>query len=177
MFSALALMFYRIVVGLVFALSATGKALDFSTFHETVSKFRLLPAAWNRVVACVFLGAEFTVVLLMVGGGSALLAGFLLAAGLLAIFSAALVVALLRNEEMACNCFGRARQQISLFDVGRNALLILCSLGGVQALSTPHQAAYGLETILVALIAICFVVLATNLASIIITLWKPFKVG
>ena len=177
MFSAITLMFCRIVIGLVFALSATGKVLDFPAFQASVSNFQILPSGLNKAAAWIFLGAEFTIALLMAIGGSALLSGFVLAASLLVIFSAALVVALRRNTKTTCNCFGRTEQHISPYDVARNTLVVLCSVAGVWALASPHQALYGLEIVLLGLMAACFVVLITNLADVATTLWRPFKIG
>jgi hypothetical protein len=87
------------------------------------------------------------------------------------------VVALRRNAKMTCNCFGRREQHISRYDVARNALLVLCSVAGVWALTSPHQALSGGEIVLVGLMAMCFVVLITNLADIALTLWRPFNLG
>jgi uncharacterized membrane protein YphA (DoxX/SURF4 family) len=172
------LTFCRIVIALVFALSASGKVLDMPAFQESIADFRLLPRRWSKVVAWAFLGAEFVIALLMAVGGGALLTGFLLASGLLVTFSAALVVALRRNAEVTCNCFGRTERRISFYDVVRNALLVLCSLAGAWwALAGSPQNLAAVEAVLIGLMAVCFVVLTTNLRDIVETLRQPFHIG
>lgn len=174
MIPALVLIFCRVVVASVFALSATGKALDFRAFRESVSDFRLLPHSWSKAMAWSFLGAEIVIVLLMAIGKNTLLIGFLLATGLLVVFSVALVVALHRNARMICNCFGRTERPISPYDVARNALLVLCCLAGVQALVGPSYGLAVVDHVLIGLIAASFVVLVTNLRDVVETLRQPF---
>jgi hypothetical protein len=177
MFAAFALMFCRITITLVFALSASGKALDISSFQESISNFRLLPPGWSKAVAWTLLLAESTVVALMMIGGSMLTIGFSMAAGLLVAFSAALVVALRRNVVTTCNCFGRTEQRVTPYDVARNVLLILCSLTGIWALVEPPQSFSGADIVLVSFMAGCFVALLTNLRNVVETLRRPFSVG
>ncbi len=171
------LMFCRITIILVFALSLGGKILDIVNFQEAIVDFRLLPTRWSKAAAWTFLGVESAIVLLMAIGGSVLLIGFLLAMALLTVFSAALVLVLQRDIRVTCNCFGRTERRISPYDVARNVLLILCGLVGVWALVSPLQSLSEVEIILIGLMAVCFVVLVTNLADVVGTLRQPFHVG
>jgi uncharacterized membrane protein YphA (DoxX/SURF4 family) len=177
MLEAFILTFFRMTIALVFALSASGKARNIRAFQEAVFDFRLLPPRWSKAAAWVFLFLEFATVLLIVVGGSFLLAGFALAAGLLMVFSLALLVALRRNPRIVCNCFGRTERRISSYDVARNALLLLCALGGVWVLTLNGeslQTLSGVSIVATGLMVACFTVLVTNLRDVVETLRKPF---
>lgn len=174
MVASYALLFCRIAIALLFALSISGKVRDVAAFRDAISDFRLLPPTWSTAAAWAFLTGELTVVLLMVIGGAGLAVGFLLAAGLLTVFSAALIMVLLRNMRVTCNCFGRTQRRISPYDVGRNSLITVCSVVGVLALVRVSQSTSGPESLLISLMAACFVALVSNLTEVIETLLRPF---
>ncbi len=83
------LVFCRMTIGLVFALSSFGKARDFAQFQQAIVRFQPLSRRLSKLAALLFLGGEGAVVLLIVIGGPALLPGFALAILLLLIFCAA----------------------------------------------------------------------------------------
>lgn len=168
------LMFCRVTIALVFALAFTGKIRDIKAFQEAMVDFRLLPANWSRRLAWVVLVAEPATCLLVVIGGSVLLAGFLLATGLLALFSTALLLVMYRKMKVTCNCFGWTDRRVSAYDLARNTLFILCSLLGIWMSITSSQELAADECALIALMAVYFVVLTTNLADIVETLRRPF---
>ncbi len=174
MVAAYTLMFCRITIALAFAISVFGKAQDITAFQEAISDFQILAPDWSKTAAWVFLCAETCGVLLMVIGGGLLLPGFLLAALLLLTFAVALVLVLLNKRRISCNCFGRSQRRISPYDVVRNLLLTACGLVGVWALVETQQALPAIDSLLIGLIATCFVVLVTNMADVIETLRHPF---
>ena len=66
-------------------------------------------------------------------------------------------------------------RRISPYDIARNALLILGSLvGGWISLDALQPLAAG-AIILLGLMALCFVILLTNLADVVETLYRPFS--
>jgi len=167
------LAFCRVAIALVFALAFAGKIRDIRAFQEAVVDFRLLPSNWSRKLAVVFLAMEFLACAWVVSG-LLLLAGFLLATGLLMLFSAGLLTVIRRRMKITCNCFGWTDRRVSGYDLVRNAVLILCSLSGAWASVTASQNLTMGEFGVIALIAVYFVVLMTNLANIVETLRRPF---
>jgi len=174
MLVACILMFCRVAIALLFALAFAGKIRDIRTFQESVVDFRLLPANWSKKLAVVFLAVELLACACVAGGGFLLLAGFLLVAGLLLLFSAALLTVIRRRMKVTCNCFGWTDRRVSGYDIVRNAVLILCSLVGAWTSITASQNLTLGEFGVIALIAVYFVVLMTNLANIVETLRQPF---
>ncbi len=166
-------MFCRITVMLVFALSVVGKAQDINAFQEAILDFQLLSPSLSKLFSWIFLSAETLVVLLMITNDGLLLLGFTLAALLLITFAFALVLVLQRHRRVVCNCFGRTEQRISWYDVVRNILLTACSLLGIWTLIAPQQSVSITNVILIALMAICFVIIVTNTAGIVETLRRP----
>lgn len=170
-------MFCRIALAMTFAWSASSKLRDMSAFRDGITAFRLLPAQWSAVLAWSFLGGEVAVTLLMAIGWPGLLRlGFVLAVGLLLIFSVALGSVMRRALRVSCNCFGRAEHQVSWYDLARNSLLIGCGLAGGWSLAAAQRQLTVSDTALLAIMALCFVVLITHLSDIVETLRQPFEV-
>lgn len=130
--------FCRMMMGLVFLISAIGKILDFKSFESAVNNFQILPHRFNRIAASTFIIGESTVVFLMIIGGDWLLMGFLLAGVLLIVFSLALCTVLIRKIITTCNCFGSSEKTVSYYDLWRNAGFIACACIGAGAHSTTH---------------------------------------
>lgn len=177
MLVALTLMSSRIAIAAIFAVSATGKALDVAGFRESVSEFRLLPTAWINPAVWTFLCLEFAVVIALIIGDGLLLPGFVLAACLLLIFSAALSLALLKGARTTCNCFGRTQERISPYDLARNAMLLVCSLAGCWAVFGPSKDLSVSESILALLMTSCLIVFVSNVRTVLETLRQPFRIG
>lgn len=175
MIAAYLLMLCRIALAATFAWSAGAKLRDITSFRDAITNFRLLPVRWSTALAWSFVSGEVAVVLLL--GAPALLGlGFLLAAALLALFSAALVVVLRRDQMLSCNCFGSAEQPISGYDIVRNVVLIGGALVGGWALTAARTPLSPAETALLGMIALGCVVLVTHLGVIVETLRQPFEV-
>jgi hypothetical protein len=171
------LTFCRWVIGITFALSALGKARAMASFRGSVAEFAILPARLTDPVAVVAVGAEILIVLLMAVGGWWVPAGFVLALGLLAAFSAALVVALRRRDEVSCNCFGPVQRPISWYDIARNAALGLCCLAGLWSDQVVTARHLPLALVLVlGLMAATFSTIVTNLSDIVELLRRPYVV-
>lgn len=167
------LIFCRSVVVVVFLLSATGKLKDMEAFRDAVSGFRVVPANWSRAVAGVSVLLELLVCLLIIVGGSLAAGGFLLSIVLLLTFTAALTWALRRKLNVSCNCFGYTQRRVSSYDIVRNLLLCLCGAVGVAAAIHPYHGLRVSETILLALMGVCFAALVTSLGDVVETLRRP----
>jgi hypothetical protein len=162
--------FWRIVIGLVFAVSSIGKARNIPHFTEAITSFRIIPKSLSRSAAPVFLSCEFAVIILMVVGGPLLKTGFLLAAMLLLIFCGALLSALARKIDTSCHCFGASEKPVSAADIWRNVGLIFCALGGYEVLAwtKENQATLGIIAwIFIGLAASVFVLIWIQLGEIL----------
>jgi hypothetical protein len=169
MTTAYLLIFCRITVAMAFTLSAAGKAANFQAFQTAIRAFKLLPAGWSAAAAGILLIAEAGVVLLTIVGGSFLVAGFTLAAILLVIFSAGLAYALVQKRRVACNCFGPSVKRISVYDLVRNAGLLISSLSGLSIIWPVERLGYDptpAEVLLVGLIATIWTTILINLTDI-----------
>lgn len=164
------LIFCRIALGLLFAISFLGKAPNLPLFEQTITGFGILPERFSRIAALTFLVGELAVILLLALGGQFLGLGFVLAAALLLIFSLALSSALARRIETTCNCFGPTERPISRYDLWRNGGFILCALTGVAAGALPERGLVSLslvEWVLVGLVAAVFVAAWTQIGEIV----------
>ena len=168
------LIFCRLTIGLTFAWAVFGKLRDLSAFREAVVDFRVLPPALSSIAAWVSLLAECAIILMLGIGNTLLFPGFLLAAGLLLLFSVALGLVLRRKRQVSCNCFGVTQRRVSPYDVARNLLLIVCSLVGAWTSLNAVQPVAASDLILLGLMALCLLILVTNLADVVETLRRPF---
>ncbi|QBD74815.1 hypothetical protein EPA93_01915 [Ktedonosporobacter rubrisoli] len=124
------LIFCRVAIGLVFVVSFGSKIVNVSAFRDTITSFRLLPAALSVIIAWLILGGELTVVICLAFGSWLLFPGFGLAFALLLLFSVAMTMVLLRGIHTSCNCFGASKNPVTLSDIWRNAGFIGCTLLG-----------------------------------------------
>jgi Methylamine utilisation protein MauE len=163
------LIFCRMVIGLVFGIAFLSKVTHFPAFTRAITHFELLPEAFSRGTATLFVGGELVVVLLIALGGPLLEPGFLVGACLLLLFTCALISVLLRKMETSCSCFGPTQKSVSTTDVWRNAVLITCALlGCVAAASNAGQEYPGLSMwVLLGLGATIFVAFWLHLHEII----------
>lgn len=164
------LVFCRVAIGLVFAMSSFSKARDIAQFQQAVFGFHLLSRRLSNLAALLFLGGEFAVVLLVAIGGPFLLAGFALAILLLLIFCAALASVRIRRLPISCNCFGSSKKPVTPVDIWRNIGFLLCAGGGCGALIWTRgvqESLAGIAWIFIALGAGAFVVIWIQLGEIV----------
>lgn len=160
--------FARVVVGLVFAVSAAGKLRDLNRFTQDVQGFQLLPPWLERPAAFGVVAGEVLVAAAMFLGGSALRPGFALGSILLAVLTAAILSVLRRGLSTSCGCFGSSETQVSALDVWRNTGFLACAVLGW--LSGPPSAGAGLapvEWMLLAALSAVFVALWIHLADLV----------
>ncbi len=168
------LLFSALTTALAFTLSSASKATNRAAFERTIGDLRLVPQRLTQPLALAVLAAESAVVVLIVLGGivpgTALLrAGFLLALGLLVLFTAVLLSALVRRLATACACFGATTKPVSGWDVVRNGGLLLCAGAGYWSAGAPTAALHPLplaEWGLVAIVAVIFVLIGVQLGEI-----------
>lgn len=169
-FAPYLLAFCRLTIIVVFIYAFVGKVRNVHVFEQSISDFNMLPSHLSPLIARIFLTAELVTVIALIVGGELLLFAFALAALLLCAFSIALILVLLRNMTISCNCFGPNQRQVSFYDVFRNTTFFSCSMLGIFVLRNSPYGAVNLPTIdLIMLlpIATTFVVVFTNLANLV----------
>ncbi len=127
MFTTYWIAFSRIVIGLIFAISAYGKIQDVSSFTDAITRFKFFPKQFSSALAYLFLSGEILVVLLMLVGSFFLLYGYLLSFLMYLAFSIALSSVVIRKIDTSCNCFGPSEKPVTPFHVVRAAGLMLLS--------------------------------------------------
>lgn len=164
------LVFCRIVIGIVFAVSFLRKISSVPIFEQTITQFSILPKRFSRVVALLILSCEIAVALLVIIGGPFLESGFLLSVLLLLVFSSVLMSVLHRDIQTSCNCFGSTQKQVSSVDVWRNVGFFVCALIGCSAFAGSNSGQGHLAPLewgLLGLAASFFVALWLHLGEIV----------
>jgi hypothetical protein len=160
-------LFGRLVLGLLFSYSFLAKVRSPARFRASVTAFGLLP---SRTVAPAA-GLELAAGLGLLVGGPVLAAGYALTAGLLVLFTAALVVALVRRPGIGCGCFGRDERPVAPADLVRNAgFLALAGVGWWSARNPPGAPWPATDPQILAVLALAacaFLLLWTQLAEIV----------
>lgn len=122
----------RLLVGVAFVWAGVTKIADAAAFEEGLVNYRMLPAGLIPIVAVTLPPIE-------VLAGLCLLVGFssrgaaLLATGMLAVFTVAIVQAILRGIDVECGCFGAgsdAAASMGWPEVARD-LVLLAAAGHV----------------------------------------------
>ncbi|MEU6370055.1 MauE/DoxX family redox-associated membrane protein [Streptomyces sp. NPDC046931] len=116
----------RCLIGVVFLVSAASKAgrSSFAAFVTSVVDMRILPRGAAAPAAVCTVAAEGAVAgLLAAPARHAVTAGLLLAAGLLAVFTAAIALAVRRGTTVPCRCFGASVTPLGSPHIVRNTLL------------------------------------------------------
>ena len=125
--------FSRVVVGIVFAVSAFGKIQNISSFSDAITRFKFFPSRFSLMLSYLFLAGEIVVVLTMLIGWFFLPYGFLLSSLLYLAFSIALSSVVLRKIQTSCNCFGPSKKPVTPFHIVRAAgLMVLSAVSGVM---------------------------------------------
>lgn len=163
--AAYAVLFCRITIILVFALSLIGKLRDMRAFIDTVRDFDLVPRQIGRRVAQTVVVLEGVVVVSLLVGGWFQIIGFGLALALLTIFCYALISVLRRKMSISCGCFGPNVKRVSMYDVIRNGVFVICSVIGL-ILSPIASAPTLIETVLFIGMATAWVLIWTHLDEI-----------
>lgn len=118
----------QLAVGLLLAWAALAKLGDIPALARDVHHFRLVPAAAENLLAVVLPWIELAAALSMLLGIRPR-AGALVAAACLAVFTAAVALALARGLNIECGCFGTASaSRVGAWKLVSNAGLLGASL-------------------------------------------------
>lgn len=133
----------RMLLGIVFLVSALGKAREVDRFTDTVQRvLRIVGARARHPVArgaaLAVVAAEASAAILMLTGRAPSLAGFVVL-GLLALFAAVSVVALVARANIDCNCFGPSGGRLGARTLARTLLLAAVAVAYVFTASRGHN--------------------------------------
>lgn len=122
----------QIVIGVIFAWAALAKIGDAQAFATQLHNFRIVPVAFENVVAVTLPWIELVAAMALVLNIRAR-SGALLVCVMLAAFTMAIIVALLRGLDIECGCFGTAdASRVGFVKVLENAAML--AVAGVSSL-------------------------------------------
>ena len=124
----------QIAMGLVFAWAALAKLGDLREFANQVHNFRMVPIFAENVIALSLPWIELVAALALILNIRAR-SGAVVVTGLLAVFTVAIVVALMRGLDIECGCFGTSdASQVGLVKITQNlGMLVLGWIGCLRA--------------------------------------------
>ena len=129
-----ALLTCRMAVGFVFAFAVVGKAKNLHAFRDSVQQLTgLRPRQAALVAPAVMVGEALVAASMVIGSRSAGL-GFGSALLLLGAFTAVLALALRRERQVSCACFGGRRRAVSRLDLIRNLGVGVPAIAGLVLL-------------------------------------------
>ena len=122
----------QLVIGAIFAMAGLAKVGDLAGFAEQVHNFRLAPVALENLLAMTLPWIEVVAALALILGIRAR-AGGVVTAALMAVFTVAVALALVRGLDIECGCFGTAdASRVGLVKLAQNlgmlALAVMASL-------------------------------------------------
>lgn len=168
------LLWSRLFIGGIFAVSAITKLRDLPAFRASIADFRLLPRRIVPAASVVVLLTELLIPILALHRATTL-AAFLLAIALLLAFAAAMWTVVHRGVATTCRCFGTAsRVPIRLAHVWRNMVLVACCCVGLVATSSDASfLTAGGAAITFALLGACSALLIVLSLDAILELYSP----
>jgi uncharacterized membrane protein YphA (DoxX/SURF4 family) len=123
----------QIAIGILMAWAGLAKIGDLRGFAEQVHNFRMMPIPIENLIAMSLPWIELVAAMALVFGVRAR-AGAMLAALLLAAFTTAVFVAMVRGLDIECGCFGtHDATRVGWVKIGQNLLMLaLASVGSVR---------------------------------------------
>ncbi len=120
----------QIVMGVVFAWAALAKLGDLQGFADQVHNFRMVPIFAENIVALLLPWIELVAALALILNIRAR-SGAVVVTGLLAAFTIAVIVALMRGLDIECGCFGTSdASRVGLLKITQNlGMLVLGWIG------------------------------------------------
>ena len=127
----------QILIGFLFAWSGLAKLGDIQTFADQIHNFRIMPVAFEHLVAMTLPWIELVASLSLVLGIRARSAAVLVTL-LLAAFTLGVIQAMIRGLDFECGCFGTADgTTVGFQKIGQN--LVMLALGWVAGLRSGER--------------------------------------
>jgi len=123
----------QIAIGVLMAWAGMAKIGDLRGFAEQLHNFRMMPVPIENLIAISLPWIELVAALALIFGVRAR-AGALLAGALLATFTVAVLVAMLRGLDIECGCFGtHDATRVGWVKIGQNrAMRALAWVGSIR---------------------------------------------
>lgn len=160
----------RMYLLLVLLLSTGGKLVGIRAFSKSVSDSLKLGRRSGVLVAVAVTSAEGLIMLLLMCGGVEALLGMKLALLLFVIMTVVLAASVRMKQPMYCQCFGQASHVASVYDVSRNAIVIVAAAFGAMHLSDTKSPDLVSSMMLFGIGTIVFIISA-NLREIVSLVW------
>jgi uncharacterized membrane protein YphA (DoxX/SURF4 family) len=125
--------FSQVTIGILMAWAGLAKIGDLHGFAEQLHNFRMMPIPLENLIAISLPWIELVAALALIFGVRAR-AGAMLSALLLAGFTTAVFVAMMRGLDIECGCFGtNDATRVGWVKIGQNlAMLALAVVGSVR---------------------------------------------
>ncbi|MFA7537043.1 MAG: MauE/DoxX family redox-associated membrane protein [Desulfuromonadales bacterium] len=117
----------RLFLGGLFLYAGILKANDVAAFAGNIAGYRILPYAWNYLLAAILPYVEVLAGGLLLTNNRVRASAFLLGA-LTLLFMAVLMSAIYRGLEIDCGCFHPADRTTPLAALGRDAGILLLAI-------------------------------------------------
>ena len=115
----------QILIGLLFVWSGLAKLGDIQSFADQVHNFRIMPVAFEHLVAMMLPWIELVASLALILGIRARPAAVLVTL-LLAAFTLGVAQAMVRGLDFECGCFGTADgTTVGFMKLGQNLVMLL----------------------------------------------------
>ncbi len=131
----------RLVLGVVFIISALGKLLDPQDFAHATAAFRILPVQTVNLFAMVMPWVEMICGTLLIVNRKVPAAALILA-GLNVVFIAVIVSAMARGLDIDCGCFSllaKEKAGLSIWLIARDTFFLALCLPLLAPPRTPRQ--------------------------------------
>lgn len=155
----------RLYLLVTLAAAVAGKVADMVDFGAAITGLTGLSRNLAQVAAYAVLVAETLVAGLLLAGERWTRIGMGTATAMFLVFTALILVALVRRKSVRCNCFGGGGHRISAYDAVRNGLMILAALFPL-CLSTPALPLAPAATALLLGSALILFLISTSLRDI-----------
>jgi len=117
----------RLIFGAVFVYAGVAKMIDAEAFASVIFNYHLLPARMVYGAAMVLPAVELVCGLALCAGVLTRGASVLLNA-LMAVFLAAMALAMVRGLDVSCGCFGGSGEAVSWQTLLRDAMILAIGL-------------------------------------------------
>jgi hypothetical protein len=154
----------RLFIFIVLCLAAISKSFTFSQFKQNLIDSFNVKSQFSTTAALLVILAEGGLALMILSNGPLAYISMLGALILFVVFAGVIVVSLIQNKRISCNCFGQSNDTISYFDVSRNLIFII-ACGFYLLYPNTHSITLSIQLLLGTMAVSCFIV-ATHLNDI-----------
>lgn len=154
----------RLLTFFILLVAAYSKLYSFRQFRETLTESFNVKSQWSAALGFFIIVVEGVLAITIISNGALTYFAMLGAMLLFVVLTLVILVALIQDKLINCNCFGQSNEKITYFDVARNLIFILAC--GYYLLNDNNQKINLIIQLLLAGMAFSSFLIATNLNSI-----------